>query len=202
MKTPDVTYVSAHFNTVGGNNVVVIPKRKSNVNSTKNSNINAKKMKYNDVRYVSAYFTTVAEKNVIIIPKRSRMKNENKVENNTNIIYVSAYFDYSKIMTKNVVVIPPRMKKNEIKIVEMHNDMKPLKSLPSELRSDAYRRKTQNNTWKPPQSLFRFEPLLQEYYVYDPWRVLVTSVLLNLTTGVQMYDCSFSYYKGTMSVIC
>ncbi|OIW03216.1 hypothetical protein TanjilG_13010 [Lupinus angustifolius] len=186
MRTPDVKYVSAHFNTVGENNVVVIPKRKSNVNSTENSNINAKKMRNNDVRYVSAYFNTVAEENVIIIPKRSRMKNENKVENDTNIIYVSAYFDFSKIRTKNVVVIPPRAKKNEIEMIDMHKDVKPLKSLPSELCSDAYRRKTHNNTWKPPKSLFRFEPLLQEYYVYDPWRVLVTSVLLNLTTGVRV----------------
>ncbi|XP_019458151.1 PREDICTED: methyl-CpG-binding domain protein 4-like protein [Lupinus angustifolius] len=186
MRTPDVKYVSAHFNTVGENNVVVIPKRKSNVNSTENSNINAKKMRNNDVRYVSAYFNTVAEENVIIIPKRSRMKNENKVENDTNIIYVSAYFDFSKIRTKNVVVIPPRAKKNEIEMIDMHKDVKPLKSLPSELCSDAYRRKTHNNTWKPPKSLFRFEPLLQEYYVYDPWRVLVTSVLLNLTTGAQV----------------
>ncbi|CAL0302134.1 unnamed protein product [Lupinus luteus] len=188
MRTPDVKYVSAHFNTVGGNNVVVIPKRTSNVNSTKKSNINAKKMRNNDVRYVSAYFNTVPEKNVIIIPKRPRMKNENEneVENNTNIIYVSAYFDYSKIRTKNVVVIPPRAKKNESEMIDMYNHIKPLKSLPSELCSDAYRRKTDTNTWKPPESLFRFEPLLQEYYTYDPWRILVTSVLLNLTTGVQV----------------
>ncbi|OIV89752.1 hypothetical protein TanjilG_02884 [Lupinus angustifolius] len=121
-------------------------KRKEDENASKNTITDSRKMRTPDVKYVSAYFNTVGGNNVVVIPKR---------------------------------------KSNEIEMIDTHNDMKSLNSLPSELRSDAYRRKADNNTWKPPKSLFRFEPLLQEYYVYDPWRVLVVSVLLNRTTGVQ-----------------
>ncbi|XP_019432939.1 PREDICTED: methyl-CpG-binding domain protein 4-like protein [Lupinus angustifolius] len=122
-------------------------KRKEDENASKNTITDSRKMRTPDVKYVSAYFNTVGGNNVVVIPKR---------------------------------------KSNEIEMIDTHNDMKSLNSLPSELRSDAYRRKADNNTWKPPKSLFRFEPLLQEYYVYDPWRVLVVSVLLNRTTGVQV----------------
>ncbi|XP_047974253.1 methyl-CpG-binding domain protein 4-like protein isoform X2 [Salvia hispanica] len=49
-------------------------------------------------------------------------------------------------------------------------------------RDEAYERKTPENTWTPPRSPFH---LMQEDHVFDPWRVLVICMLLNLTTGVQ-----------------
>ncbi|EEF47991.1 uncharacterized protein LOC8285365 [Ricinus communis] len=53
----------------------------------------------------------------------------------------------------------------------------------AEKRSEAYRRKTPDNTWKPPRSDFG---LLQEDHASDPWRVLVICMLLNCTTGKQV----------------
>ncbi|KAF7807652.1 Methyl-CpG-binding domain protein 4-like protein isoform D [Senna tora] len=52
----------------------------------------------------------------------------------------------------------------------------------SEKWDEAYKRRTPDNTWKPPRSQFG---LLQEDHVHDPWRVLVICMLLNRTTGLQ-----------------
>ncbi|XP_048135831.1 methyl-CpG-binding domain protein 4-like protein [Rhodamnia argentea] len=52
----------------------------------------------------------------------------------------------------------------------------------AEKRAEAYRRKSPDNTWKPPPSVHR---LLQESHWHDPWRVLVICMLLNVTTGKQ-----------------
>ncbi|KAI3421536.1 uncharacterized protein J3R85_012148 [Psidium guajava] len=52
----------------------------------------------------------------------------------------------------------------------------------AEKRAEAYRRKSLDNTWKPPPSVHR---LLQESHWHDPWRVLVICMLLNVTTGKQ-----------------
>nr|XP_048333436.1 methyl-CpG-binding domain protein 4 isoform X6 [Ziziphus jujuba var. spinosa] len=53
----------------------------------------------------------------------------------------------------------------------------------SEKRNEAYRRKTHDNTWKPPRS--KDDPLIQEDHAHDPWRVLVICMLLNKTNGLQ-----------------
>ncbi|XP_065853904.1 uncharacterized protein [Euphorbia lathyris] len=50
-------------------------------------------------------------------------------------------------------------------------------------RSGAYRRKTEDNTWRPPRSEV---VLLQEDHAHDPWRVLVICMLLNCTSGKQV----------------
>ncbi|KAE8720621.1 Lysyl-tRNA synthetase isoform 1 [Hibiscus syriacus] len=52
----------------------------------------------------------------------------------------------------------------------------------SQKRDEAYRRKTEDNTWIPPRSE---APLLQEDHAHDPWRVLVICMLLNRTYGGQ-----------------
>ncbi|KAL7194125.1 hypothetical protein ACSBR1_034525 [Camellia fascicularis] len=54
--------------------------------------------------------------------------------------------------------------------------------LAAQKRGQAYKRRTPDNTWKPPRSPFS---LLQEDHAHDPWRVLVICMLLNWTTGVQ-----------------
>ncbi|QHO07636.1 uncharacterized protein LOC107639420 isoform X1 [Arachis ipaensis] len=51
-----------------------------------------------------------------------------------------------------------------------------------EKKDEAYKKRTPDNTWKPPRSPFN---LLQEPHAYDPWRVLVICMLLNRTTGGQ-----------------
>ncbi|KAE8720623.1 hypothetical protein F3Y22_tig00018827pilonHSYRG00026 [Hibiscus syriacus] len=53
----------------------------------------------------------------------------------------------------------------------------------SQKRDEAYRRKTEDNTWIPPRSE---APLLQEDHAHDPWRVLVICMLLNRTSGGQV----------------
>ncbi|KAG9137408.1 hypothetical protein Leryth_026802 [Lithospermum erythrorhizon] len=50
-------------------------------------------------------------------------------------------------------------------------------------RDEAYKKRTPDNTWMPPRSPFH---LLQEDHSYDPWRVLVICILLNVTTGQQV----------------
>ncbi|KAL2474309.1 DNA glycosylase superfamily protein [Abeliophyllum distichum] len=47
---------------------------------------------------------------------------------------------------------------------------------------EAYKRRTPDNMWKPPRSPYN---LLQEDHAFDPWRVLVICILLNVTTGRQ-----------------
>ena len=54
----------------------------------------------------------------------------------------------------------------------------------SEKLDDAYRRKSPDNTWKPPRTT---PGLLQERHAHDPWRVLVICMLLNRTSGFQVF---------------
>ncbi|CAO2833963.1 unnamed protein product [Amaranthus hypochondriacus] len=53
----------------------------------------------------------------------------------------------------------------------------------AEKLADAYRRKAPDCIWIPPRSPYN---LLQEDHAYDPWRVLVICMLLNITTGPQV----------------
>nr|XP_043624813.1 uncharacterized protein LOC122596326 isoform X2 [Erigeron canadensis] len=50
-------------------------------------------------------------------------------------------------------------------------------------RDEAYKKKTPDNTWRPPRSYYH---LIQEDHVHDPWRVVVICILLNRTQGVQV----------------
>ena len=54
----------------------------------------------------------------------------------------------------------------------------------SEKLDDAYRRKSPDNMWKPPRTT---PGLLQERHAHDPWRVLVICMLLNRTSGFQVF---------------
>ncbi|KAL2938965.1 Methyl-CpG-binding domain protein 4-like protein [Bienertia sinuspersici] len=53
----------------------------------------------------------------------------------------------------------------------------------AEKLAEAYQRKAPDCTWRPPRSPYN---LMQEAYAYDPWRVLVICILLNITTGPQV----------------
>ena len=54
----------------------------------------------------------------------------------------------------------------------------------SEKLDDAYRRKSPDNMCKPPRTT---PGLLQERHAHDPWRVLVICMLLNRTSGFQVF---------------
>ncbi|CAL9047643.1 unnamed protein product [Musa banksii] len=53
----------------------------------------------------------------------------------------------------------------------------------AEKKSDAYRRVPANSAWEPPASCHH---LLQERHSFDPWRVLIICMLLNVTSGRQV----------------
>jgi hypothetical protein len=66
------------------------------------------------------------------------------------------------------------------------NGRKKTKPFPmAERRKEAYKRKTPDNNWLPPRSYWN---LIQEDHFHDPWRVLVICMLLNVTTGDQVYS--------------
>ncbi|CAK7327906.1 unnamed protein product [Dovyalis caffra] len=46
---------------------------------------------------------------------------------------------------------------------------------------EAYKRKTEDNTWKPPKSEFGF----LHKHAHDPWRILVICMLINRTAGTR-----------------
>ncbi|XP_038892491.1 uncharacterized protein LOC120081563 isoform X2 [Benincasa hispida] len=72
---------------------------------------------------------------------------------------------------------------NERKQRDKTSSSKPRTTLTAaELSLEAYRRKSSDDTWKPPPSGIR---LLQQDHAYDPWRVLVICMLLNRTSGQQ-----------------
>ncbi|OAY66218.1 Methyl-CpG-binding domain protein 4-like protein [Ananas comosus] len=53
----------------------------------------------------------------------------------------------------------------------------------AEKMSEAYRRVAAEEAWEPPASC---HSLLQERHSFDPWRVLIICMLLNITTGEQV----------------
>ncbi|XP_027933152.1 uncharacterized protein LOC114188725 isoform X1 [Vigna unguiculata] len=62
----------------------------------------------------------------------------------------------------------------------------------SEKWDEAYKRKTPDNTWKPPRSE---TVLIQEDHAHDPWRVLVICMLLNRTSGRQTKEIVLDFFK-------
>jgi hypothetical protein len=65
---------------------------------------------------------------------------------------------------------------------------------------EAYLRKSPDNMWKPPRSSYG---LLQEDHAYDPWRVLVICMLLNRTSGLQVFSgilCCFSLFSSQLFI--
>lgn len=76
----------------------------------------------------------------------------------------------------------------ELDLVEKLRNYKPRKQRSvlsaKEKMMDVYKRVTVNNSWVPsPSSPFA---LLQERHCFDPWRVLIICMLLNITTGNQV----------------
>lgn len=63
----------------------------------------------------------------------------------------------------------------------------------AEKKKKAYRKKTPDNTWKPPRTEVT---LLQHEHAHDPWRVVVICVLLNRTTGTQVCMCLYCFLES------
>lgn len=79
----------------------------------------------------------------------------------------------------------------ERKQTSKRNSSRPRTTLSAaELFLEAYRRKSSDDTWDPPPSEIR---LLQQDHAYDPWRVLLICLLLNRTSGRQVFSLRFSF---------
>ncbi|KAK7288606.1 hypothetical protein RIF29_02072 [Crotalaria pallida] len=169
-------YVSPYFNHPPRKNIVVLSKSNKNENATPDPNLNSNK------RYISPYFNHTPGKNIVVLPKSSVNENATPDPNlSSKKRYVSPYFNHPP--DKNIIVLPKGIEIGNKTGSHIIVQRKPVKLKP-ELRSDAYKRKSPDNTWEPPVS-----PglrLLQHDHAWDPWRVLVICMLLNKTNGVQM----------------
>ncbi|XP_052196779.1 methyl-CpG-binding domain protein 4-like protein isoform X2 [Diospyros lotus] len=135
---------------------------------------------------VSGYFNT--SKGEVIAPCQENniksKQSKQRMECCPKKLRVSPYFHRESLEEGNAVsdsleggieyvVLPTRAQREAL--------VRPVLSAHQRL-DEAYKRRTPDNTWKPPRSDFN---LLQEDHAYDPWRVLVICMLLNRTTGLQ-----------------
>ncbi|XP_072972206.1 uncharacterized protein [Typha angustifolia] len=72
---------------------------------------------------------------------------------------------------------------DEGKVRKKEKKRQPSQLSAAEKMSDAYRRVAADSTWEPPPSCHK---LLQERHSFDPWRVLIICMLLNITSGKQV----------------
>ncbi|CAL5370365.1 unnamed protein product [Camellia sinensis] len=167
-----------------------------NLNETVSEKISSKKIRKDEkgkkkahekVRVVSSYFNTSTGKQVmpdeekhlkIKFPKQCMKECPTEVgishyfHNVSPMEEENAISDSSESRTE-CIVLPKKAQRAAL--------VKPVLSA-AQKRDEAYKRRTPDNTWKPPRSPFS---LLQEDHAHDPWRVLVICMLLNRTTGVQ-----------------
>ncbi|MFS8035319.1 putative DNA glycosylase [Helianthus anomalus] len=98
-----------------------------------------------------------------------------KNNSHSTVKFVSPYFPRKKANKEEeeeeevVVVVCKKKKKDSLTARQK--------------RDDAYKKKTPDNTWKPPRS---HHNLIQEDHIHDPWRIVVICILLNMTQGVQV----------------
>jgi len=121
------------------------------------------------VRRVSPYFqeSTVSEQ-----PNQA----PKGLRNYFKVVKVSRYFHADGIQVNE-------SQKEKSRNVRKTPIVSPVLSL-SQKTDDVYLRKTPDNTWVPPRSPCN---LLQEDHWHDPWRVLVICMLLNKTSGAQVF---------------
>ncbi|WCJ44805.1 Methyl-CpG-binding domain protein 4-like protein [Euphorbia peplus] len=144
---------------------------------------NTKKKKKKTVVVVSPYF-----KKVTAEPTNNTIKRKRKTNSHfPNLDDVLSHFTFKPTQNETTHL-------NQIKAAEPAHKKQPnaqkRKPKPkspvlssSDKKSEAYLRKTQDNTWAPPRS---HVALLQEDHAHDPWRVLLICMLLNCTTGQQV----------------
>ncbi|CAA3021354.1 methyl- -binding domain 4 isoform X1 [Olea europaea subsp. europaea] len=139
---------------------------------------------YKNVRVVSPYFRNKetgeeAETNDV---KIELLKSQAK--NVLTARKVSPYFHHVKQEEDNAVTsLLDGTTKSKVRPRKVKNKVTARSVLSADEKWDeAYKRRTPDNMWKPPRSPYN---LLQEDHVFDPWRVLVICMLLNVTTGRQ-----------------
>ncbi|XP_052207222.1 uncharacterized protein LOC127811413 isoform X2 [Diospyros lotus] len=143
---------------------------------------------------VSGYFNT--SKGEVIAPCQENnikiKQTKQRMEYCPKKLRVSPYFHRESLEEGNAVsdsmdieyiVLPTRAQREAL--------VRPVLSA-HQRRDEAYKRRTPDNTWKPPRSDFN---LLQEDHAYDPWRVLVICMLLNQTTGLQVRNVIYELFS-------
>ncbi|TKY69030.1 Methyl-CpG-binding domain protein 4 protein [Spatholobus suberectus] len=197
-------------------------KLQENGNDASTSKVKPKKTKRlvqknvaHGIRYVSPYFHNDSGKqengNDSTTSKVKSKKTKSLVQKNIarGIIYVSPYFhndSRKKINGKPLDkeskpesialhtfenFVEDKLEENKSSCSEKSIEIKRNLSA-SEKWDEAYKRKTPDNTWKPPRSEIG---LIQEDHVHDPWRVLVICMLLNRTTGGQTKKVVSDFFK-------
>ncbi|KDP47061.1 hypothetical protein JCGZ_10788 [Jatropha curcas] len=177
---PTVGYVSPYFHK--------IPRKEEAIDNNHEQRKTSRKRKTGaTIQNVSPYFKKVsneqeAEASSLIDGKRKRKKSSKKNKEEPceiagpTVRNVSPYFHKEEAADSN------NGQKQSSK-GRKRSARTSIVLTASEKRSEAYLRKTPDNTWKPPQSE---HGLLQENHAHDPWRVLVICMLLNCTTGTQV----------------
>ncbi|XP_023529473.1 methyl-CpG-binding domain protein 4-like protein [Cucurbita pepo subsp. pepo] len=149
------------------------------------------------VRIVSRYFQNSEKNPEVEIEVSPSLQNSKTKQQGERI--VSRFFQKSEEQEvvnnqQEVIQLPSQCAKSVKRIRKPAKERKvrdkvsarPRTTLSAdELFLEAYRRKSSDDTWKPPPSGIR---LLQQDHAYDPWRVLVICMLLNRTTGQQAKD--------------
>ncbi|KAI3695630.1 hypothetical protein L1987_78629 [Smallanthus sonchifolius] len=116
-------------------------------------------------------------------PYYSKPATEPVVDNSVGgrrIVKVSPYFPRKKAEQESSVVVLVCKKRKKDHLTA------------SQKRNDAYKRKTPDNTWKPPRS---HHNLIQEDHIHDPWRIVAICILLNLTQGVQVRGVMSDFFS-------
>ncbi|WVZ14055.1 hypothetical protein V8G54_011621 [Vigna mungo] len=139
---------------------------------------------------VSPYFQNDSGKKIVVSPyfhndseKKIDVREEPLVQKNVThaIRYISPLDEGGKLESIAFHAAENFVKENK----SSEKSIKIKKNLSaSEKWHEAYRRKTPDNTWKPPRSA---TVLIQEDHAHDPWRVLVICMLLNRTSGTQLH---------------
>ncbi|WVY93177.1 hypothetical protein V8G54_032265 [Vigna mungo] len=194
-------YVSPYFRDDSGKKIVVSPyfHNDSGKKIDVKTNLDNKPL---GSRYVSPYFHDDSRKKIVVSPyfqndsgkkivvspyfhndseKKIDVKAEPLVQKNVThaIRYVSPLDEGDKLESIALHAAENFVEENKSskKSIEIKKNLSA-----SEKWNEAYRRKTPDNTWKPPRSA---TVLIQEDHAHDPWRVLVICMLLNRTSGTQ-----------------
>ncbi|OMO58829.1 hypothetical protein CCACVL1_25331 [Corchorus capsularis] len=118
-------------------------------------------------------------------------KKDNENCSGGSVVKLSPYFqkDNENCSGGSVAIVSPhsqKTKKTKNRNFFSNGLLKPV-GVKTTLSADqkknvAYLRNAPDNTWMPPRSN---DPLIQEDYAHDPWRILVICMLLNQTSGSQ-----------------
>ncbi|XP_014522129.1 uncharacterized protein LOC106778659 isoform X2 [Vigna radiata var. radiata] len=189
--------VSPYFQNDSGKKTVVSPyfqndSRKKIVVSPYFQNDSGKKI------VNSPYFQNDSGKKIVVSPyfhndseKKIDVKAEPLVQKNVThaIRYVSPLDEGGKMESIALHAAENFVEENKSseKSIEIKKNLSA-----SEKWNEAYRRKTPDNTWKPPRSA---TVLIQEDHAHDPWRVLVICMLLNRTSGTQMQNLAQKFQE-------